>query len=145
MISKCTKNIEKNKIPNLTYVILQNPKYLIFLSVYRKSGPICCSHFIKCCYGCLYCCRSIHYCWGKSVFLHIPQLSHQETQRKLKSSSSSPKVFCTVLQSSYYFFMTNKEKPCCFSRPKEKMLCPVKVQVWCISSFTTRLWKNMNS
>lgn len=36
----------------------------------------------------------------ESLLPHTQQLRHQKTHRNLKSSSFSPKLFCTFLQSS---------------------------------------------
>lgn len=146
MRSKWAKNIEKNKNPlcHLCHHIIREVSHC--LPIYWKSGFTCCSPFLRRCYGCLCCCQSTHYCWGKPVFLYT-QLGHQITHRKLKSSSSSPKLFCAVLQSIYYFFMTIKEKPCCFSRPRKKAVTASKSAnlVYIIFHYQVATWKQVTN
>lgn len=99
MMSKWAKNVEKNKIPNLTYVFLQNTKYLIACPRTGGVDPYAASISPSVVLAAFTAVRISITAEESQLFLHTPQLSHQKTQRKLKSSSSSPNMFCTVLQS----------------------------------------------
>lgn len=99
MMSKWAKNVEKNKIPNLTYVFLHNTKYLTACPCTGGVDPYLALISPSVVLAAFTAVRVSIIAEESQLFLHAPQLGHQKTQRKLKPNSSSPNMFCTVLQS----------------------------------------------